>query len=73
VVHEGQTGTVNLDIAPILRLWGTTLGDSLPRTIVLSVGAEANAFGELDFRGRGGPGAPQLRVTYVKSYPSGVP
>jgi hypothetical protein len=74
IVHDGQTGWVGLDIAPILRLWGTTVGDSLPRTIVISVLGEANTLGEVDFWGRFGAGAaPQLRVTYVKKYQLGVP
>ena len=74
VLHDGQTGLVDLDIAPILRLWGATAGDSLPRAIVLMMSGEGYLLGELNFKGRfGGGGGPQLRVTYVKKYAFGVP
>ena len=74
LVHYGQTGVVELDIAQILRLWGTTIGDSLPRAFIIGVAGETGTFGELDFRGRlGAGGGPQLRVTYVKKYELGVP
>jgi hypothetical protein len=74
VVYAGQTGTVEVDIAPILRLWGTTTGDSMPRAIMLGVFAEGFAFGEADIQGRSaGGGGPQLEVTYVKKYEVGVP
>ena len=74
VVHAGQTGTVEVDIAPILRLWGTTTGDSMPRAIMLGVFAEGFAFGEVDIQGRSaGGGGPKLEVTYVKKYEVGVP
>jgi hypothetical protein len=74
IVHAGQTGWLGLDIARILRLWGTAAGDSLPRTIVIGVFGEGNTFGEVDLWGRLGLGTPpQLRVTYVKKYELGVP
>jgi hypothetical protein len=74
VIHAGQTGTVEIDIAPILRIWGTTSGDSMPRAIMLGVFAEGYALGEVDIQGRlAGGGGPQLEVTYVKKYEVGVP
>ncbi len=74
VVHYGQTAAVGLDIARILRLWGTTAGDSLPRTIVLSVFSEGTELAEVLLNGRASAaGGPQLRVTYVKRYELGVP
>ncbi len=76
LVHVGQTGTVEVDIAPILRLWGTTLGDTLPKVLVVRVFGEGAVIGEADFKGRSAGaanGAPQLRVTYVKKYEFGVP
>jgi len=73
VVHAGDTGTVQIDIARILRLWGTTSGDSMPRAIMLGVFAEGFVLGEADVKGRVGGGGPQLRVTYVKKYEAGVP
>jgi hypothetical protein len=73
-VHEGQSGTVELDIARILRLWGTTVGDTLPHVLVLRVFGEGSVIGQVDFKGRSAAsGGPQLRVTYVKKYAFGVP
>ncbi len=74
LIHQGQSGQVELDIAPILRFWGTTVGDSTPRLIVLRVYPEGSILGSIAFQGAGtGPGSPQLRVTYVKPYHFGVP
>ncbi len=80
LVHVGQTGTVKVDITTILRLWGTTLGDTLPRVLALKVyvpgGSEGGVLGRADFAGRAAGaagGAPQLQVTYVKKYEFGVP
>ncbi len=74
LVHQGQSGPVELDIAPILRFWGTTVGDSTPRIVVVRVYPEGTILGAVTFAGRaaGAPG-PQLRVTYVKPYSFGVP
>jgi hypothetical protein len=73
-VHVGDAGPVEVDIAPILRLWGSTTGDSLPRMIMLRVFLEGQVLGEVDFKGRvAGASGPQLRVTYVKRYRFGVP
>ncbi len=73
-IHEGQSGPVELDIAPILRFWGTTVGDSTPRLIVLRAYPEGSIIGSVAFQGSlTGPGTPQLRVTYVKPYHFGVP
>ncbi len=73
-VHQGQTGVVKLDVAPILRFWGTTVGDSTPRLIVLRVYPEGSIIGSAAFQGAlTGPGTPQLEVTYVKPYHFGVP
>jgi hypothetical protein len=73
-VGQGQTGTVELDIGPILRFWGTTVGDSTPRLIVLRVYPEGSILGSAAFAGRAfGATGPQLRVTYVKPYTFGLP
>ncbi len=72
LLHQGQTGQVKLDIAPILRFWGTTVGDSTPRLIVLRTYPEGAILGAAAFQGTG-PGGPQLEVTYVKPYHFGVP
>ena len=73
-IAQGQNGPVELDIAPILRFWGTTVGDSTPRLVVLRVYPEGSILGAVEFAGRGaGPTGPQLRVTYVKPYRFGLP
>jgi len=73
-IAQGQSGPVELDIAPILRFWGTTVGDSTPRLIMLRVYPEGSILGAVDFAGRAaGAAGPQLRVTYVKPYRFGLP
>jgi len=73
-LHPGQTGQVQLDITRLLRLWGSTTGDSLPRTLVLRLVPEGRLLSAVSFRGAvSGAGAPQLRVTYVRRYAFGVP
>ena len=73
-VAQGQTGPVGVDIAPILRFWGTTVGDSTPRVLMLRAYPEGSIIGEARFFGRaGGANGPQLRVTYVKPYSFGLP
>jgi hypothetical protein len=74
VIHQGQTGPVEMDVAPILRFWGTTTGDSTPRLIVMRVYPEGAILGSVSLAGRAaGAAGPQLRVTYVKPYAFGVP
>jgi hypothetical protein len=73
LVRDGQAGTVELDLAPILRLWGSSAGDSLPRAIELLVYSEGNLIGQADFEGHAAVSSPQLRLTYVKKYEYGVP
>lgn len=73
-VAQGQSGPVAIDIAPILRFWGTTVGDSTPRLVVLRVFPEGSILGAVTFAGRAaGAAGPQLRVTYVKKYTFGLP
>jgi len=74
LIHQGQSGPVALDMAPILRFWGTTVGDSTPRLVVLRVYPEGSILGSASFAGRAaGAAGPQLQVTYVKPYTFGVP
>jgi len=74
LVHQGQSGPIELDIAPILRFWGTTVGDSTPRLVVVRVYPEGTILGAVNFSSRSaGAAGPQLRVTYVKPYTFGVP
>ena len=72
-LHPGQSGQVQLDITRLLRLWGTTTGDSLPRTLVLRLVPEASLLAAVNFRGSETGAGPQLRVTYVRRYTFGVP
>jgi hypothetical protein len=73
-LHPGQTGQVQVDITPLLRLWGTTTGDTLPRAVVLRVVPEGSLLSAVNFAGlAAGAGSPQLRVTYVRRYRFGVP
>jgi len=73
-LHPGQSGQVQLDITRLFRLWGTTTGDSLPRTLALRVVPEGSLLSAANFRGvAAGAGAPQLRVTYVRRHTFGVP
>jgi len=72
-LHPGQSGQVQLDITRLLRLWGTTMGDSLPRTLVLRLVPEASLLAAVNFRGSETGAGPQLRVTYVRRYTFGVP
>jgi len=73
-VGQGQGGVVAVDIAPVLRFWGTTVGDSTPRLLMLRAYPEGSIIGEARFFGRAaGANGPQLRVTYVKPYTFGVP
>ena len=71
---QGQSGPVAIDIAPILRFWGTTQGDSAPRLLVLRVYPEGSTLGSATFAGHAaGAAGPQLEVTYVKKYTFGLP
>lgn len=73
-VYPGQTGVVSMDIAPILRFWGTTTGDSTPRLLMIRAYPEGTIVGDARFAGRAaGAAGPQLRVTYVKPYTFGLP
>jgi len=74
LIHQGQTGPVELDLAPILRFWGTTTGDSTPRLVVVRAYPEGSILGAVNFDSRSaGATGPALRVTYVKPYTFGVP
>jgi hypothetical protein len=73
-VTAGQSGTVEIEIGRILRFWGTSAADSLPRAILLRSRVEIAAIGEASFAGRAaGAAAPVLRLTVVRPYAFGVP
>jgi hypothetical protein len=73
-VTAGDSGEIQIDVGRLLRAWGTTAGDSLPRVLMLLAEPEGGGLGEVTV-GRAGAGAaaPRLRVTYVRPYPFGVP
>jgi len=70
----GQSGTVSLEVGNILRLWHGINADSLPRMIVLRGSLEDYTLSELVAAGAGGgAAAPQLRISFVRSFRFGVP
>jgi hypothetical protein len=70
----GDSGEVRIEIARMLRLWGTTSGDSLPRALMLMSASEGGGLGGVSVaRSTAGAAAPRLRITYVRPYEFGVP
>jgi len=70
----GDSGTIQIDIARLLRVWGTSVGDSLPKALMLLVEPATTGMGEVSVAGSGaGAAAPRLRLTYVRPYVFGVP
>lgn len=73
-VVAGDTNKVRIEIGRMLRLWGTSAGDSLPRVLMLLSSPEGYGMGEVTVAGRGaGAAAPRLHLTYVRPYEFGVP
>ncbi len=73
-LKQGDSTEIRIEVGRLLREWGTTSGDSLPRSMVLLADPEASGMGEVHLvRGGAAVGAPRLRVTYVKPYGFGVP
>jgi len=73
-VARGDSGEIRIEVGRLFRQWGTTGGDSLPRTLMLLAEPEAGGLGEVAVARRtGGAAAPRLRVTYVRPYTFGVP
>lgn len=73
-VVAGDSGEVRIEIGRMLRLWGTSAGDSLPRVLMLLSSPEGYGMGEVTVAGRGaGAAAPRLHLTYVRPYEFGVP
>ena len=64
----GTADTVRLDMTAIVRLWQAV--DERPEAVFLSLLPEAASFTRPVFGStRAGPGAPRLRITYLKPYP----
>ncbi len=73
-VTAGDSGEVHVEIGRLVRAWGSTGGDSLPRAIMLLAEPEGQGLGEVTVaRATAGAAAPRLRVTFVRPYPFGVP
>ncbi len=73
-VTQGDSGEIHIEVGRLLRGWGTTAGDSLPRAIMLLSEPEGASLGEVRVaRWNAGAAAPRLRVTFVRPYPFGVP
>lgn len=68
----GSADTVRLDVTSIVRLWQAS--DERPQAVFLSLLPEAASFTRPVFGStRAGPGAPRLRITYLKPYPFETP
>jgi hypothetical protein len=73
-VVAGDTGEIHIEVGRLLRAWGTTAGDSLPKVIMLLGEPEGGGLGEVTVaRGNAGAAAPRLRVTFIRPYTFGVP
>ena len=73
-VTVGDTGEVHIEITRMLRVWASSSGDSLPRSMMLLGDTEGTGMAEVVVAGRGaGAAAPRLRLTYVRPYVFGVP
>jgi hypothetical protein len=73
-VVAGDSGEIRIEIGRMLRLWGTTSGDSLPRVLMLLNLAEGGGMGAVTVaRGTSGAAAPRLILTYIRPYEFGVP
>lgn len=73
-VTVGDTTEIGIEVGRLLRAWGTTAGDSLPRVLMLLAEPEGQSLAEVSVgRSASGAAAPRLRVTYVRPYTFGVP
>jgi hypothetical protein len=72
-VVVGDTGTADIEIARVLRLWRRTNPDSLPRIVELRALQELFNLSEITAAGSAGPVTPRLRVTFQRPFRFGVP
>jgi hypothetical protein len=72
-VTVGDTGTAEIEMARVLRLWRRSDPDSLPRVVELRALNEIFNLSELTAAGGAGPAAPRLRVTFQRPFRFGVP
>ena len=70
----GDSREIHIEIGRLLRAWGTSGGDSLPRALMLLGEPDGLGMGEVSISGHAaGAAAPRLRITYVRPYAFGVP
>lgn len=70
----GDSGEIHIEIGRLLRVWGSSAGDSLPRALMLLGEPDGLGMGEVGISGHAaGAAAPRLRITYVRPYAFGVP
>ena len=70
----GDSGEIHIEIGRLLRVWGSSAGDSLPRALMLLGEPDGLGMGEVSISGHAaGAAAPRLRITYVRPYAFGVP
>jgi hypothetical protein len=69
----GDSGEIHIEIGRLLRAWGTSAGDSLPRALMLLGEPDGLGMGEVSISGHASAAAPRLRITYVRPYAFGVP
>jgi len=75
-VVTGDSGEIHIEIGRLLRVWGTTSGDSLPRALMLMSASEGGGMGAVRVARRAAADPttrPRLRLTYVRPYEFGVP
>ncbi len=73
-VTAGDTGSVAIEMARVLRLWRGVPVDSLPRKVVLRNTNEGSSTGQIEVFGHtAGADAPRLHVTFIRPLRFGVP
>lgn len=72
-IVAGDSGTLQLEMANVMRLWRGVDPDSLPRVVVLRNANEGLFIGQVDLFGVGTANPPRLQITYVRPLRFGVP
>ncbi len=73
-VAVGDSNEIHIEVGRLLRAWGTSAGDSLPRVLMLLGEPEGGGMSEVAVGRKGaGAAAPRLRLTFVRPYPFGLP
>ena len=74
IVTAGDTGTVVVEMARVMRFWRGTNRDSLPRVVAFRNGFEGFSLGGFSAAGSaGGTDAPRLSITYIRRFTFAVP